>query len=207
MADFTATLSSEQHPHWLSAVELARTCRYDQPHAEQVTRLALRIFDELQPLHGHGSPERFLLQCAGILHDVGWIEGWQAHHKKSLAIILGASQLTFDSTSRYIIASIARYHRKALPDMKHDHYASLTEEDRQMVSRLAALLRIADGLDVSHASHVLDVQCDIKAKQVILTAIARSTQLPEEQAALKKSDLFEREYSRKITICWRKPSK
>ena len=48
---------------------------FETEHALQVTRLALRLFDELQPLHGMGNTERIWLRAAAMLHDVGKARG------------------------------------------------------------------------------------------------------------------------------------
>jgi hypothetical protein len=41
-------------------------------HSRKVTDLALKLFDDLEPLHRMRARERFLLECAGQLHDIGW---------------------------------------------------------------------------------------------------------------------------------------
>ena len=206
MVDFTSHLTDEQRDQWQAALGLAQTCRYDAEHCQQVTRLALRLFDELVPLHQLTTSDRFWLQCAGILHDIGWVEGWQAHHKHTLNIILSAAELRFNSTERYMVASIARYHRRALPNLKHDHFAALKEPDRERVIKLSALLRVADGLDVSHAGYVKDIQCQIKDQQIVLTGFAPAALTLEEKAALSKADLLQEAYHRKLRIRWQKIS-
>jgi len=206
MIDFASYLTDEQRDQWQAALSLAQTCRYDAAHSQQVTHLALRLFDELVPLHQLTTSDRFWLQCAGILHDIGWVEGWEAHHKHTRDIILSAAVLRFNSTERYIVASIARYHRRALPDLKHDHFAALSEPDRDRVVKLAALLRVADGLDVSHAGYVKDLQCQIKDQQILLTVFGPAKLPLEEKAALSKADLLQETYHRKLRIRWQKKS-
>ena len=51
-------------------------------HSRHVTALALKLFDDLQPLHDLGPHDRVLLECAGLLHDIGWKYG-QAGHNRS----------------------------------------------------------------------------------------------------------------------------
>jgi exopolyphosphatase/guanosine-5'-triphosphate,3'-diphosphate pyrophosphatase len=137
---------------------LAQTCTHEFDHAKHVTYLALRLFDELLHLHQLGAEQRFWLQCAGLLNDIGWVEGWKEHHKASLQIILSTPLLPFSGKERLIIGSIARYHRRALPDLKHDHYKALEPDEREIVNKLAALLRLADGLDSTHLRRVRDIK-------------------------------------------------
>ena len=53
-------------------IKTARTYDPDPAHSEQVTALALALFDGLRLLHGYGPGERRLLEIAGRLHDIGW---------------------------------------------------------------------------------------------------------------------------------------
>ncbi len=63
-----------------------------------MTDLALAIFDQLQ-IFGLGPQERLWLQYGALLHDIGWIEGRQGHHKTSLRLILAEPSLPFDAGS------------------------------------------------------------------------------------------------------------
>ena len=48
--------------------------------------------------------------------------------------------------------------RKSLPKKKHDAYVRLVEPDRQLVSWLGGILRLADGLDRRRSGVVTDVR-------------------------------------------------
>ena len=65
----------------------------------------------------------------------------------------------FDPQEIEIIALLARYHRQATPKKSHDGYGALRGSLRKTVRTLAAMLRLAEGLDRSHAQIVtaLDV--------------------------------------------------
>ena len=185
----------------LAAVErLMRRCRTEAGHTRQVTRLALRLFDELSELHGLGRPERFDLRCGAMLHDIGWVEGQRAHHKTSLRLILAERAVPVDERVRNIIASVARYHRKALPAEKHAHFAALDESDRQTVCVLGGILRVADGLDRSHCDAVDDIQCRITAGYVEILCHTDGPAEVELWAAEKKSDLLRRALGREVVF-------
>ena len=54
----------------ISAVlQLAQTCEFDSAHTQQVARLALRLFDELQPFHQLTPKERACLHYAARWFD------------------------------------------------------------------------------------------------------------------------------------------
>ena len=137
-------------------------------------------------MHHLGYPERDLLHYAGILHDIGWVEGWKEHHKVSLRIILTTQLLPFTNKERLMVGSIARYHRKALPDLKHDHFAALTPPECSVVELLSGILRLADGLDHAHQNRVRDVTLRASAHKITIRCLSFFVSA-EEQALFDKS--------------------
>jgi exopolyphosphatase/guanosine-5'-triphosphate,3'-diphosphate pyrophosphatase len=180
--------------------QLAGTYIDDLEHSNQETKLATQLFDELTSLHGLSNIERDWLEQAALLHDIGWVEGWKGHHKTSLRIILESQKLPFDQKERLIIGSIARYHRKSLPTLEHDHYAALQKSERVCVSKLAALLRIADGLDRTHRNTVQILRCVIGGDEVLIHCQVNIPAGEEEKEGTKKADLFEKVFKKKIII-------
>lgn len=163
--------------------------RFETKHAFQVTRLALRLFDDLQPLHGMGNTERIWLRAAAMLHDVGKRDDPKEHHKLAQEIIIRSSSLPFRAEERVIIGLIARYHRGSLPKDDHKYYRDLDRETRRYVGKLASLLRLADGLDKGHKSLVEGLQCDISRRRVVISLVSR--EVLSVGSALTKADLFE----------------
>lgn len=171
-------------------------------HVRQVARLALELFDQSTDLHGLGQTERDWLEAAALLHDVGWsvVPDGTGHHKESAKLIAGFKWTELDSREIAIIAQTARYHRKSLPSEDHPDFMALAEMNRQIVSKLAALLRIADGLDRQHLSKVSSVQVR-KANDVVTVLAKASSDLAEElSAATKKADLAERVFAKRFVF-------
>ncbi len=193
-------LSKKNELRLEEVLKTARSVSYNEGHSSQVTRLAMRLFDELGELHGLGAEERFWLQCAGILHDIGWIEGQKGHHKTSLRIILAEPHLPFDERERNIVGSIARYHRRKLPNKGHRHFADLRRDERQKVRALSAILRVADGLDFSQQSLVKDITSEVSPDQVIVNCAVSGEAETEKERAIEKGDLFEKVFNRDLTI-------
>jgi exopolyphosphatase/guanosine-5'-triphosphate,3'-diphosphate pyrophosphatase len=185
-----------------SSTQVAKNFCYDTEHNQQVVNLSLKLFDELKPLHELGDKEKFWLHNSAILHDIGLIEGQKGHHKATLRHILEDKTLKFDDNERLIIASIARYHRSALPKKKHKHYVSLNKKDRNIVSILAGILRIADGLDRSHTSNIKDTKCEYDDEKIIIKCFAESQSEMDREAALDKGKLAEKVFKRKLDIQW-----
>jgi exopolyphosphatase/guanosine-5'-triphosphate,3'-diphosphate pyrophosphatase len=181
-------------------IKTARTYDPDPAHSEHVTTLALSLFDGLQALHGYGPGERRLLEIAGRLHDIGWsrvVSG--KHHKLSRDLILELDIPGVDGEDRFLCALVARYHTKALPDeSRHRGFASFNRDRREIVEWLAGMLRVADGLDCTHARVVGRLACEVGDKAITVHLEAAGDCRMEVEGARKKQDLLERKTGRRI---------
>ncbi len=178
--------------------EFGLSVRNERQHPIHVCRLCCILFDELQELHHMGNTERIWLQTAALLHDIGKSICGKDHNKKSRDIVIDSSQLPFEKHERKIVGLIARYHRGALPNRNHKYYGKLDSESRYYIRKLAALLRIADGLDGNHRSSVNHVSCQITEDNIILYPETYGVFNPRK--ALSKSDLLENIFDRKVII-------
>ncbi len=203
MPDAVPALPSSGDMSKLEQVKtIIKSCGIDEDHSLHVTDLSLQLFDCLQPLHSLGAAERELLEYASVLHDIGWKEGQKDHHKSSLEMIMEEDRLSFDDRERAIVASVARYHRGALPKDSHIVYRGLNAADRKVVDRLASMLRVADALDVSHSSLVRSIECTMRKERTILRLGAIGYPDRELQKAREKKDLFEKTFNRKLAFEW-----
>lgn len=178
----------------------ATACCYEKGHSEQVTRLAEMLFDGLRPLHGLDETARFWLTCAGILHDIGWIDGQKGHHKQSMRMILDDRTLPLTPDERAAIALVARYHRKALPKPTHTVYADLPEDRKSVVDKLAAILRLADGLDRSHTDAVEEIEVTLEVEQIHLVCHTHGPAEDELHFGKTKADLLEQVFGRDVKL-------
>ena len=169
---------------------------YEVKHAESVLLLAQQLFDQTKDLHQLDGHARVLLQAAALLHDIGVVVNNDGHHKHSQYLIESTALVGLGRSERHIVALVARYHRKALPTLEHSDFSRLRRRDREMVERLASLLRLADALDRQHASVVAGVGAAVRGDKLELSPLLRSgksTGLTLEIAAIKrKGVLFER---------------
>jgi exopolyphosphatase/pppGpp-phosphohydrolase len=169
-------------------------------HVQHVAQLSLRLFDELEDLHGLDDHNRLILEAAAMLHDIGWSAApdGQGHHRQSARLIREHGWKSFNAESVTLIAQVARYHRKSAPELEHEEFAALSPAERLRVQQLAALLRIADGLDRGHQQHVLDVTVEIQPGLLGLRLASNRPCSREIAAAKKKSDLARTIFQREI---------
>jgi exopolyphosphatase / guanosine-5'-triphosphate,3'-diphosphate pyrophosphatase len=134
-----------------SVVELGERCGYWSEHAQQVARLALSLFDQTRMVHGLTDREREWLEYGALLHDVGVHISYERHHRHSYYLIKNGDLRGFDPQEIEVMALVARYHRQAAPKKSHEGYGDLSGPLRRVVRVLAAMVRLAEGLDRSHA--------------------------------------------------------
>jgi len=175
------------------------------PHEVQVSILCGLLFDQLHSLFPtYTDQERCMLTSAGLLHDIGTSRGTKGHHKASYELIRfeGKRKQNFglSDESLEIVALIARYHRKAIPSMKHDAYAMLPPQAQDRVRKLSSLLRIADGLDYMHDKAISDLICNIEGTQIRCQCIGNNSMsiVNDVERAMVKAVLFIEEFQKRI---------
>ena len=183
-----------------SVLELAERTRVDMVHATHVTHLALRIFDQLEKLHMLRTGERELLESAALLHEAGMHVSFQGHHKHSYYLISHAGLRGFTGDQVSIVANIARYYRKAPPDIDDENFAQLSRVQQEAVRKLTAILRIAAALDRRRHSAVRDVAVDVDENVVSFRLRLRAEADVEIEDAQKKARYFAKVFGRKVEI-------
>lgn len=157
-----ATLHHLQDLRRRSVVHLMELTDEHPEHSREIARHALSLFDGLQPLLELDDSARELLEAAALLCNVGVFISHSGHHKHSYYVIRNAEHLAgFTDREIELIALTARYHRKSAPKTKHVEWAALRADDRELVRRLAAVLRVAIGFDRSHAGRIGSVSVRI----------------------------------------------
>ena len=166
-----------------SVEELGERCHYWSEHARQVARIATRLFDQTARRHALETREREWLKFGALLHDVGVHISYKSHHKHSYYLIRHGELRGFDPDEVEIIALIARYHRQATPKKSHEGYGDLKPAARRAVRLLSAFVRVAEGMDRSHAQVVDDVSVADEGDGLVVRATATGDAELEEWAA------------------------
>jgi exopolyphosphatase/guanosine-5'-triphosphate,3'-diphosphate pyrophosphatase len=189
---------AEQAVH--AAMLLARKYSVDQEHSLHVADLSVRLFRELQAEHGLEERFELLLRIAALLHEVGAFISDQSHHKHSMYIIQHSELFGLTRADTTLIALVARYHRRAMPRAYHVEYSTLGREDRLTVSKLAAMLRVADALDRKHTQQLRRVSFSREDGSFVITIHDASDLMLEQLALKEKGNLFEQVFGIKAVL-------
>jgi exopolyphosphatase/guanosine-5'-triphosphate,3'-diphosphate pyrophosphatase len=167
--------SARHHLHDLrrrSVLHLVELCDDDPEHSSHVARLAMELFDGVATALALTEQHRELLEAASLLCNVGLFVSHAQHHKHSYYVIRNSEHLLgFTDHEIELIALVARYHRKSAPRPDHAEFAALGEEDQGVVTKLAAILRVALALDRGHTGTIAAVEVDLKPKKAVVRLV------------------------------------
>ena len=193
-----AYADEQERQTYAAALALGQRHQFEEVHAVNVTELSLSLFDQLRAVHGLGEEDRRLLSVAAMLHDIGMRISYQRHHKHSLYLISQSELPGMSDRQMLLAANIARYHRKREPTTRHESFAALTGEERDRVTKLAAVLRLADALDREHVGRVQSVRATVEKDRLSLELAGDGDLLLEQWALQKKAALFAKTFRMKV---------
>jgi len=151
-----------------SALSLGRKFHFDETHSRHVMELSFALFDALEKEHGMDGHERMLLQTAALLHDIGMFIRSSRHHLHGQYIITNSEIFGLKQEELDIIGNVIRYHRDELPSPAHVEYIALQREERMLVLKMAAILRVAEALDRGHSQRITNPSIEKRQETIII---------------------------------------
>ncbi len=176
---------------WVSATQLGNKYQLDFEHGSFVSRFACILFDQTRSLHELDKEYRLLLEVAALLHDIGHFIGATDHHKHGYYIFTANPLIGLHERQQQIVANIIRYHRKSAPSIQDENFRTMQPKDRLITTKLSALMRLADGLDVSHTQHITNVLVEKEKKGWQMTIKGKGDQTLAIWALEKRRSLFQ----------------
>ena len=193
--DLAEQLSRTPQPHrreqaWESALHLGRKYQFDENHALLTARLARRLFEQTASLHHMDDSHLLLLEVGALLHDIGHFINSLDHEKQGYYLLNTNRLIGLKACEQNIVASLVLNHRlkKSWTD---DNLGCLSHKDRHILSKLTALLRLADAMDISHASSVSDVSLTEMGLGWLLQLSGKKDMMLARWALAKHKYLFE----------------
>jgi exopolyphosphatase/guanosine-5'-triphosphate,3'-diphosphate pyrophosphatase len=175
-----------------SVERLGQKYAYDAEHAAVTARLAARLFDQTLSLHHLTENDRLLLEAAAMLHDIGHYINTIDHDKHGYYLLQHHTLIGLTPAEQEIIANLVYYHRKQTPAASDENIKALPQKDRIVITKLCALLRLADALDVSHLARLQDVIVEQQSiGQWRLYLLSQSEAMLEKWALAKRKSLFQ----------------
>lgn len=179
---------------------IGRRYHYDRKHAQQVERLSLIIFDKVAKLYGMGERERLLLRATAILHDIGKYICMRSYSIYTHQLIMDTDIIGFSDYDRSVIALAAYYHDNNLFDQNDKTAPPIDSSMVAEVTKMAAIVRLADALDRSYLQKIRKCKVNITEKTLLITASSKKDLALEEWTFDSNADFFEEIYGLKAVL-------
>ena len=172
--------------------ELCHRYDVDMAHARHVAEMALALFDLTAEVHGLPPARRDLLETAAILHNVGFSFYPEKHHTVGRDIILEHRLAELGEVEQQLVACTTAFHRKRFKPkrlVKEPSFIALPTEVQDDALALAALIRMADGLDYSQSQTTALGEAD-RSGEVIEIPVTGLHAGEDAARAQEKADLW-----------------
>jgi CHAD domain-containing protein len=160
----------------------------DLAHARYVAALAAQIFAQTSSVHQLEPGSQRLLETGALLHNIGAAGHDDRHHRAGRDILLAHELVGFSPRDRDMLACLALFQRRRVQASRDPIFAALPQETQHVTLALAAILRIADGLDYSQTQST--VITSIKVNALVDVVIEGPHAETDVARASKKADLW-----------------
>jgi exopolyphosphatase/guanosine-5'-triphosphate,3'-diphosphate pyrophosphatase len=115
-------------------------------------------------------------------------------------LILNSDIFGLSAKDLMLTAMIARYHRRSTPKPGHIEFTALGREDKIIVLKLAAILRVADALDRGHVQTRQDIDIKLEKGRLVIDAKGSGDLTLERHGIREKGNMFEQVYGMEISL-------
>ena len=157
-------------------------------YAERVRSVSVLLFGKLKKLHGINAKRLVLLECAALLHELGHRANVKDEAQAAYDLIKSSYIYGLDDEETMLVAEIARYGN---PHRTPDADRPLPEKQRLLVDKLAAIMGLADALDITRKGRISDLKVRLEEDKLAVTAAARDDLLLEKWAFQEGGAFFE----------------
>ncbi len=174
----------------------------NEAHVEQVLSLCIQLFKQLRVLHKFPRQYMRILKVAAMLHDSGTSIKYYDFQKHSAYIILNSALYGITQREIVLAALVTSVYKNDDFSMSEliKYKEFVTEEDVDVIRKLAIILRIAEALDRSMASVVVGLSCDILGDSVIMKTELKGDASLEIKEAMTASQDFRRIFKKNLDI-------
>lgn len=163
--------------------------------------IALTIFDSIKKIHGLSKRDRLLLQLAAILSECGRYISLANVGENSYNIISATEIIGLSHVEREIVANVAKYATEKFDYFKIlDSNASLDRESYLKIAKLTAIIRLSEGLDLSHKGKCDKLKIEKENDALVLTVETNADMTLEFGLFERYATFFEEVYNIKPVI-------
>ena len=151
-------------------------------------------------MHGLDDNDRELLEYAALLHDIGEHVSHENHDRHAAYLVAHGQLRGFDPGEILVLTALVRWHRRGEPKGSDDLVGELDDATKERVRKLAAIIRIADGLDRSRKQVVGGLAARVSPSLVLVRLQTTGDPELELWGARRKRELFEKVFDRELEL-------
>ncbi|MEK3881733.1 Ppx/GppA phosphatase family protein [Paenibacillus sp. PL2-23] len=156
-------------------------------HVMQVNRLALEIFDDLQPVHRFDERARTLLDCASQLHRIGASIEYYDYARHTFYLILHSHLNGLTHKEIILTACIASFKSKSKVKNQLAEFRTLvSDNDIELICKLGLLLQLAASLDRSETQAIGQLTVRTTETQMLIRPLQTRGSLAVERRELEE---------------------
>ena len=134
--------------------------------------------------------QRLLLELAAILHSCGSFVNVRQHNQCTFDLIKGMDIFGLSSSEVLEVAFVAGSISNNLAVEENPDFSLLPNEEKLVISKLAAMFRMANALDKSHRAKLRDLKVSMEEDRVIFKAEASGNTLLERWSFRESAAFF-----------------
>lgn len=163
---------------------------------DTLVKTSLEIFDVMKKQHALGTRERLFLQIAALLHDCGRFISLENIAESAYHIIRTTEMIGLSHRERKIVATIVwmTHFREEGQSDADNHRASLSPADRLLVSKLSAILRVADSVCRTGREEHKALKIKLKGRELLFMTDPTADYVLEKGVLTERKELFESVY-------------
>lgn len=173
-----------------AARNVAKRYKSHKKHIEYVEKTAMDIFDASAKITGLTDRDKLLLRISAILHESGKYVHARAHNDAAYSLIKYTDLIGLNADELDIIALVVRFYPRQNPYENND-YQVLAPYKKVLVSKLTAIIRIADALDASHKQKSKSVSVQLTPESLHISCQSEADMSFEMWSFEHRSGLFE----------------
>lgn len=178
---------------------LFETYRVDRAHARQVADLALALFDAVAEPYDLPADTRRVVEIGALLHNVGLTTDPPTHHLVGRDIVLHSMLNECTPREQALVACIVAFHRKKVRPATEPAYLGLGQKNRRLALQLAAIVRVADGLDY-HQSQTTQIRAVTHDAAGVTLHLTGAHAAADGERAVAKADLWQRVFDHAVRV-------
>lgn len=183
-----------------SAITLAKKYKCYDNHAIFVESIAVKIADKLKIKFDINTNDKLYLSIACILHNAGKYINPEKHYLNTYYIIKNTGIIGLTEKEMNIIANTAMYQGSIIPSDYDYNYANLTHKDKMTVSKLSAILKVADALDKNYLQKLQNIKISLSKNRLIFNVFTEVDTIIEQMKLSEVKEFFNEVYGLEIEI-------